>query len=294
MRVGFIGCIKLSEQALKTLLNVDGLNLCSLITLQTSNFNSDFADLSDLANSHNIPTFFADNRSQDEIAEFLNIHSPDVVFCLGWSHLLGKQILQIPPRGVIGYHPSALPHNRGRHPTIWALALGLKETASSFFLMEEKADTGPLVNQIAIPLTREETASSLHKKLGKTIEQQIHQICIDLKSNNLKLEPQKLINSNYWRKRSRQDGLIDWRMSAESIYNLVRALSSPYPGAEFEYAGERSIVWAAKIEINVPGNIEPGKILNVRGRQILIKCGEHAVWLLDHECKNIPKIGEYL
>ena len=49
--------------------------------------------------------------------------------------------------GILGYHPSLLPFNRGRHPIIWALALGLKETGSTFFFMDENADTGDIVSQ---------------------------------------------------------------------------------------------------------------------------------------------------
>jgi methionyl-tRNA formyltransferase len=63
-------------------------------------------------------------------------------FCLGWSNLLKAEILKAAPLGVIGFHPAALPANRGRHPLIWALGLGLDETATTFFFMDKGADRG--------------------------------------------------------------------------------------------------------------------------------------------------------
>ena len=66
---------------------------------------------------------------------------------MGWSRIIGKELLAVPPKGIVGYHPAALPANRGRHPIIWALALGLKETASTFFFMDNGADSGPIISQ---------------------------------------------------------------------------------------------------------------------------------------------------
>ena len=58
---------------------------------------------------------------------------PDIIFCFGWSRLIKEELLKIPKKGVVGYHPAMLPKNRGRHPLIWALALGIKTTGSTFF-----------------------------------------------------------------------------------------------------------------------------------------------------------------
>lgn len=67
--------------------------------------------------------------------------------------------------GVIGFHPAALPNNRGRHPIIWALALGLNETASTFFKMDEGADTGDIVSQVKIPICESDYAADLYENI---------------------------------------------------------------------------------------------------------------------------------
>ena len=66
--------------------------------------------------------------------------NPDLIFCMNWNNLLKKNILKS-SKGVIGYHPSDLPLNRGRHPIIWSIALGLKKIGSTFYFMDKKQTT---------------------------------------------------------------------------------------------------------------------------------------------------------
>lgn len=294
MRVALIGSVKFSESALNVLVNSQGVNLCGVVSLQRSTFNADFVDLTVIAKAKEIPFFHADNKTQKEIATFLSAQKPDVIFCIGWSHLLKKIILDIPPKGVIGYHPSALPQNRGRHPIIWALALGLKQTASSFFKMDEGADRGAIVSQEILTINDKDDAGTIYTDLEKTAREQLNTICKQLISGNLPLIEQRNSETNYWRKRDRSDGIIDWRMSARSIHNLVRALTHPYPGAEFSYDGENFLLWKSKVEANADLNHEPGKILKVIDNLLLVKCGEQALWLLDHNLSRLPQEGEYL
>jgi methionyl-tRNA formyltransferase len=107
--------------------------------------------------------------------------------------------------------------------------------------------------------------------------------------------PQDHGQANYWRKRSEKDGQIDWRMSAASIHNLVRALTRPYPGADCNFEGSKIKIWKTELRPqHCPANIEPGKVLNTEGNTILIKCGEGALRLMDHEFSSIPPKGSYL
>lgn len=65
-----------------------------------------------------------------------------MIFCFGWSRLIKPPLLELPPMGVVGFHPAALPKNRGRHPLIRALVLGLRETASETNFGIDPRDTG--------------------------------------------------------------------------------------------------------------------------------------------------------
>ena len=75
--------------------------------------------------------------------------------------------------GVIGFHPAKLPANRGRHPIIWALALGLEKTASTFFRMDKNADSGPIVSQVDIKIRRNFSARCLYDEILKAVSLQV-------------------------------------------------------------------------------------------------------------------------
>ena len=84
-----------------------------------------------------------------------------------------EKILSKSPIGVIGFHPAALPANRGRHPIIWSLALGLKSTASTFFFMDKNVDSGDILSQASIKISDSDDARSLYDKVTKTALSQI-------------------------------------------------------------------------------------------------------------------------
>jgi methionyl-tRNA formyltransferase len=83
-----------------------------------------------------------------------------------------------------------------------------------------------------------------------------------------------------WRKRSCADGKIDWRMSAQTIHNLVRGLAAPYVGAHFLVDGKEIKVWKSAIFLNAPNNIEAGKVLLNTNEGLVVKCGVDAITLL--------------
>ncbi len=293
LRILFIGTVKFSEEALEKLIEMKA-NIVGIITKKESPFNSDFADLSFLAKKYKIPYLHVKNINSKESIRFIKEKNPDVIYCFGWSQLIKKDILNIPKLGVIGFHPTKLPENRGRHPITWALFLGLTETASTFFFMDEGADSGDILSQEIVPINYEDDAGTLYEKITKTALKQIEEFTYQLEKGTYKRIPQNNSKANYWRKRERFDGIIDFRMSSRAIYNLVRALSRPYVGAEVKYKENFYKVWKTKEEnLNLP-NAEPGKVLKVEKDKILVKCYDNGIWLVEHEIEILPNEGEYL
>lgn len=293
MRILFIGCVRSSAYFLSKLIE-SGQVPVGVVTKSASKSNSDFADLAPLCETAGIPYIYVNNVNDEESAAFIGQCGPDIVYCFGWSQMLKRDILRIPPMGCIGFHPAALPNNRGRHPLIWALALGLSETASSFFMMDETADTGDIISQERIPIAYEDDAASLYEKVLQTAGKQVLAFTQAFENGVLTSHPQKE-KGNFWRKRGVLDGQIDWRMSSRAIYNLVRALARPYPGAHFLKDGQMVKVWKVQ-ETNVEGlvNIECGKILSVRSpTEFFVKVYDSVLHVL--ECEPVSlKEGDYL
>jgi len=195
---------------------------------------------------------------------------------------------------VVGFHPAALPANRGRHPLIWALVLGLAETASTFFIMDGEADHGDIISQRRIEIEDRDDAATLYEKVALCALDQIQMFVPNLASGTISRIAQDDWLSNNWRKRGKLDGQIDWRMSARSINNLVRGLTKPYVGAHFLYQCNEVTVWKSEVVTNIPQNIEPGKIVNLTAAGVVVKCGEQGIRLLRTDPSFSPRIGEYL
>ena len=294
MRIAFIGCVAFSQSALEILLELAAVEIVGVVTRSQSKVNADFVSLAPLAQAHGVPTFDAVARSGGGVAAFLRSRTPDVIYCFGWSHLLGQEILSSAPLGVVGFHPAALPRNRGRHPLIWALALGLRETASTFFLMDEGADSGPILAQERVPIGADDDAGRLYAKITETALRQLPLFTAELANGTARPRAQDPAEATYWRKRGPEDGAIDWRMPAGNIRNLVRALGPPYPGAHLVYQGGLHKVWRAALGPPSECHHEPGKVLEVAGSRILLQCGQGTLWLEAHEPELRLRPGDYL
>jgi len=293
MRIVYIGAVEFSLCALKHLVEKKS-EIVGVCTLKKSKSNADHVDLSRYSEAHGIPTLYSDDINSDNTIEWIKSKSPDVIFCFGWSKLIKRKLLDIPPLGVVGFHPTALPKNRGRHPLIWALVLGLKSTASTFFFINAGVDSGDIISQREISIDEEDDARTLYDKVIQTALKQLDEFIPLLAKGNFTRIKQDETIANIWRKRNIADGTIDWRMSAECIHNLVRGLTKPYAGAHFMLDGKEIKVWKTSIIKDVECNIEPGKVLLQSGSGTVIKCGVGAIALLITEPEFKASVGSYL
>ncbi len=297
MRILYIGSVEFSKYALEKIIGMKE-NIVGVVCKESSKVNSDFSDLGIIANQNNIPFFYTKNINSEETENWIKRQKPDVIYCFGWSQIIKANILNIPRLGIVGFHPAAIPNNRGRHPLIWALFLGLQSTASSFFFMDEGADTGDILSQREIMISNDDDAESLYQKVSKTALQQIEELTMELKNNRYKRIQQKKNSGNTWRKRSVIDGKIDWRMGSKAIYNLVRSLTKPYVGAHITIGENDYKIWKVK-EIEHDESIinyEPGKVLkiDIENNTIDVKAYDGIIRIVEHEIGDLSIIGGYL
>lgn len=294
MKILFIGAVQFSKEALLQTIK-SSAKVVGVCTLSESSFNTDHCDLSTVAESFEIPVHYVKNINSEKTLNWIKHKEPDIIFCFGWSRLLKKEILNVAPLGVVGFHPALLPQNRGRHPIIWALALGLKETGSTFFFMDEGVDSGDILSQKKVTILPDDNAETLYQKVTDMALDQIKKFIPMLKAGNFKKLKQNQSKSNCWRKRGIEDGKIDWRMNAETVHNLVRSLSKPYVGAHFSFDEKIFKVWESSItKEKFPNNIEPGKILKISPSKMIVKCGTGALSLTSFDNANDFMEGNYL
>ncbi len=295
MKIIFIGSILLSKEILMHLLTrkiyiegVIGLKKNSDIS------KTDYYDLSIIANKNNIKTISIIDINSNKAINFIKKINPDLIFCIGWSQIIKTPIIKIPKIGIIGYHPADLPRNRGKHPIIWAIALGLREIYSTLFFIDKGVDSGKIFLKDRILIKKNHTATEVYYNLVKTLKKQIIKSIKLIENNNIKLVKQDNRKINYWRKRTFYDGQINWSSSSIIIHNLVRALNYPYPLAHFVYKGKIVKVHKTMLGKNKQINLEYGKVISVKKDFFEIKCGEGSLILIKTRPNLKLKKGEYL
>ncbi len=291
----FIGSVEYSAYCLEVLFEM-GINIVNIMCphREISKFNSDYYDLSEVAKDYGKGVHYF-QKLQDE-ANYIEKQKPDIIFVFGLSQIIPKQILEIPTIGCIGSHPSLLPQNRGRHPIIWAIANGLNKSGITLFWIDEGVDTGDIWEQEEFDIDISDDARSVYEKVKRLSREILKKNIPDIERGIIKRIKQDHSLANYWRKRTKKDGEIDWRMSTKRIYDLVRALTKPYLGAHCIHKENEIKIWKVRIcdETERFINLEPGKIISTEGSKIKIKTGDGIIEIIEHAFETLPVVGSYL
>lgn len=291
--IALFGCVESSLTAIKSINRSRHGSLKCLVTTRKKTFNSDYVDLS-LHVDNGVRIIFIEDVTEKEISSILEACKIKIGFCVGWSNLITETIYSKFDL-FFAYHPSPLPIGRGRNPITWAIALGMEETASSFFLISNKPDAGDIVHQKPVVITISDTARTLYNRLLAVIDVQIEEILFSVLKDNLVYKKQSNELATYWRKRVDSDRLIDFRMSSKNIYNLVRSLGPPYVYAQAFVNGTKCNVDRAFLIHKVPDEfVDFGKVLAVSDNIITVKTSDGAVGIqLLEKNLQITK-GDYL
>jgi methionyl-tRNA formyltransferase len=294
-RYVFIGSVKYSAFCLEALLRM-GIDIVDILcpAREVSEFNSDYYDLGRLAKKFNRKvTYFKNIR---DVKGLIEKDRPDIIFVLGFSQIIPKDILKIPVIGCIGSHPAELPRNRGRHPIIWAIANGMKKSAITLFWIDEGVDAGDIWAQKRFRIDDSDDAKAVYEKVERLSVGLLRKNIPYLEKGKMRRIRQEAGKATYWRKRTRKDGEIDWRMSSKRIHDLVRALTRPYPGAGCAHKGKEVKIWKTRIigKGEKFRDAEPGKVLTKNGRRLSVKTGDGVIEILEHSFGSVPKSGSYL
>jgi len=213
----------------------------------------------ELAMKHNVP-LHAEGVGVESL-ERLEALKPAVIYSFSYRHLIPETLLALAPLGAFNLHPSLLPAYRGRAPVNWVLVNGEHETGVSLHHMVARADAGDIVGQRSVAIDDSDTALTLYRKLvplGVELVTEMHPKIVAGTAPRRKMD---LAKGNYCGRRRPEDGRIDWRWPARKIFNLVRAVTHPYPGAFCFAGGRKLMVWEARIGSESGSHAVPGWVL---------------------------------
>jgi methionyl-tRNA formyltransferase len=213
----------------------------------------------------------------------------DAAVVAAYGLILPHAILAAPKRGCLNIHASLLPRWRGAAPIQSALLAGDTETGVTIMQMDEGLDTGAMLAKEVTAVTAGDTAQTLHDRLSEIGARAIVETLARL--DTLEPVPQPADGVTYAAKLTKDEGRLDWSRSASQLARQVRAFD-PWPGAWFEYRGDRIKVLAA-IEVGTDATAEPGVVID---GQATIACGAGALQLtrLQRPGKGPLPAGEFL
>jgi methionyl-tRNA formyltransferase len=242
----FFGFSMAGAEVLKELIGL-GANIVGVYTYEDNPKENWFESVKNLALSQKIPVFTPQRLEAEDIANIRKI-APQLILSVYYRSLLPDEVLKIAPRGAYNIHGSYLPKYRGRAPVNWALVNGESETGATLHHMTARADAGDIVAQEKIKIDFEDTALTLTQKVSAAARRIIKRALPLLENGPAKGSPQDIAAGAYFGRRTPEDGLINWQWDAVKIYNLIRAVTKPFPGA-FTYLedGRKLIIWKAKI-----------------------------------------------
>lgn len=204
--------------------------------------------------------------------EWAKTVAPRLGIVCGVSELISPELLVLPELGFIGMHPTLLPQGRGRAPIPWAIILGLKETGVTWFYADPGIDTGDIMAQQSVPIFDTDTASTLGARTDDIAAQLLIKSLPLLAKGVAHRIRQDDTAATTWPRRRPEDGIIDWSRDAGAIYNWIRALTHPYPGA-FAILNDRKLfIWSAERAI-LPLAGAPGEVLSVDDRGAIVATG---------------------
>jgi len=279
MRILYVGARVVGYRVLESLL-ADGAQIVGVLTLDETKATATtaYTPFDKLVQHHYLEVRKFINLRDEEITAWARELNPDLGIVVGVSQLIGEDLLAVPPRGFIGMHPTLLPEGRGRAPIPWALIKGLARTGASLFYCDSQADTGDLLAQCEVPVYYEDVSATLGSRTDDAVIELFRGNLPKLAAGVAPRIPQDECRATVWPLRRPEDGVIDWNRSAADLYNWVRALTHPYPGAFSFYRGRRLNIWSARESADCRRG-QPGEVLAVLPHGVLVACGQGSLLL---------------
>lgn len=177
---------------------------------------------------------------------------PEIIVVAAFGQLLPKTVLEMPKLGCLNVHPSLLPKFRGASPVAAAILAGEEFSGVSIMLLDEGMDSGPVLARAQLPIADSDTTASLGAKLSLVGAGLLGEVMVDWIRGEIKPQPQDESQATYCQPITKDEGEINWRLSAIDIWQRVRAFH-PWPGSFSRWRGKTlKIIEAAPLSPQTP------------------------------------------
>ena len=227
-----------------------------------------------------------DSLKDPEFENTLREYGADVFVVVAYGRLIPRNIFSMPRLGTINMHPSLLPKYRGAAPIPWALINGESESGISIQMIDEKLDSGDIIEQVRFDIDSEINSGELYDKI---LPQACSLVCGAIESLNLGkavLHRQNHGDSSYCGKIDRNTAKIDFSKKSIQIHNLIRGLN-PKPGAWCGFRKGTVKIWKTSISADpeFPA-LESGTLFKTGKKRLFVKTSDGALEILEIQPEN--------
>jgi methionyl-tRNA formyltransferase len=283
LRLVFCGTPQFAVPSLQKLLSMPEFEILSVFTPpdrpRGRGQEVSFSAVKQIAVEANLPVRQPAKIRLPEIEEQLRKLAPDAIIIIAYGQIIPAHLLDIPRLGWVNLHASLLPKYRGAAPIHWAIANGETKTGNTTMRIDAGMDTGEMLLQNALSIGPDETAPELTARLAETGAELMLQTLRALASGKITPRPQDHSAATHAPMLKREDGRIDWNLTAQQIYNRMRGFS-PWPGAYTDFRGQSCHLCGRPVS-NESSQDVPGTVTARNGR-LQVTCGAATVLDLTH------------
>ena len=298
-RIVFFGYSEVGFECLSVLVERKA-NVVALIThADDPRENIWFKTPATLAKENGIAVFTPDTVNTPEWTFRIANLQPELILSAYYRHMISMEILGLARLGAFNLHGSLLPKYRGRAPINWAVLHGENRIGMTLHRMVKRADAGAIVDQEGVDLGPRDTAEQAFRKVLPCARRILERQLDALLAGNVRETPQDESQATYFRGRTPEDGRINWTQTSAQLFNLIRAVTAPYPGAFTGIGGARLTIWWAETDSPAIRQLalqsqtrptQPGEILSIT--PLIVATGDGALELTRVEWRgaNAPEV----
>jgi methionyl-tRNA formyltransferase len=271
MRILFFGDGPWASLSLERLLE-EKYNVLGVV-LRAGLINSDLARF---AIENNLPVYDPEKVNAREFIDVVKHLSPDLNLSVSYDQIIGKRLREIPSYGFINFHAGKLPYYRGRSIINWAIINGEKEIGITGHFIDEGIDTGDIIVQEVVPIAWDDTYETVLNNVIHLLPGVVSRTVELIHSGQVQPVVQRDLEGSYFSARKVGDEWIDWNDDSRNIYNKVRGITRPGPGAMTLLGNMEIVIWRAYYDPEWPLYLgKPGDVIGRRGTDgVIVKTGD--------------------
>jgi methionyl-tRNA formyltransferase len=236
--------------------------------------------VTDAAARANVPVLQPSQPNGPEFLEAMNALAPDLALSISYDRILRRSLLEVPRLGCLNIHAGRLPEYRGRNVINWAILNGETEIGVTAHMMDEGIDTGDILLQRLLPIHWTDTYGDVLGRVVDAIPELVSDAVRGLAEGTVTRRAQPA-GGTYFGGRGEGDEWLDWSDTSRNLYNKVRGISRPGPGARTMVCDRPVIIWRAEYEPTWPKYLAtPGQVVGrAEGGGVVVKTGDSTLVL---------------